>query len=134
MKAFGVQPHQGAQPLATRPLARPTPDCGPAFRDMLAQTLAASPGELRFSAHALERIEGRELTLTAEDMNRISEAVAEIARKGGREALVLTDQLALIVSVPNRTVITALPRDESGERVFTNIDSAAVLPDPAVKG
>ena len=129
MTDFSVQPDKGVQPLPARPLARQAPSTGPAFRDVLAETLRASQGELRFSAHALERIEGRDLALTSEDMTRISEAVSEIARKGGREALVLTDRLALIVSVPNRTVITALPRGESGERVFTNIDSAAILSD-----
>jgi len=34
------------------------------------------------------------------------------------------DDTAMVVSVKNRTVITALAKDQARENVFTNIDSA----------
>jgi len=37
------------------------------------------------------------------------------------------DRAALVVSVPNRTVITAVARDDMKENIFTNIDSAVLL-------
>ena len=49
-----------------------------------------------------------------------------LAAKGARESLVLMDGLALVVSVANRTVITAVGTDRMTDQIFTNIDSAAV--------
>ena len=34
--------------------------------------------------------------------------------------------VAFVVSVPNRTVITAVDRDHMKQQVFTNIDSAVI--------
>jgi len=39
---------------------------------------------------------------------------------------VLVDGLALIVSVPNRVVITAVDGADARDGVFTNIDSAVI--------
>ena len=38
----------------------------------------------------------------------------------------LVDRVAMVVAVRNRTVVTALPHDEAGPAVFTNIDSAVI--------
>ncbi|MCL5028269.1 MAG: hypothetical protein M1480_04510 [Bacteroidetes bacterium] len=35
----------------------------------------------------------------------------------------MMNNTAFIVNIPNRTVVTALPVDESNENIFTNIDS-----------
>lgn len=83
--------------------------------------------ELRFSQHALARLQGREIELSPADLDRLKGAVALAAAKGARESLVLIDDLALVVSVANRTVITALKGAEKRERVFTNIDSAVIV-------
>ena len=34
--------------------------------------------------------------------------------------------VAMIVAVPERTVVTAMPTDQAGQGVFTNIDAAVV--------
>ena len=87
---------------------------------------------VRFSAHALGRLESRNIQFSAESMGRLSEAVDRAEAKGAREALVLmpgaerTDDLALVVSVKNRTVITAMDGNSIQDNVFTNIDSAVV--------
>jgi flagellar operon protein len=52
--------------------------------------------------------------------------VDKLAAKGGREAIVMLDTLAVVVSVTNRTVITAVDQDGMKDQVFTNIDSAAI--------
>jgi flagellar operon protein len=52
--------------------------------------------------------------------------VDRAAAKGSRDSLVLLDQTAMVVSVKNRTVITALGRDQARDNVFTNIDSAVI--------
>jgi flagellar operon protein len=82
---------------------------------------------LKFSAHAQERLASRGIKLQAEDLARIQQGVAKAAEKGSRESLVIKDGLALVVSVTNRTVITAIDMASSKENVFTNIDTAVVV-------
>ena len=47
--------------------------------------------------------------------------------KGIRESLVLVDQLAFIVNIPNNTVVTAMQQNETDENIFTNIDGAVII-------
>jgi flagellar operon protein len=82
--------------------------------------------ELKFSAHALKRLESRKISLNGNDLDRLKEAVNRADAKGAKESLILMDQLALVVSVRNRTVITAVDGDSMKENVFTNIDSAVI--------
>jgi flagellar operon protein len=81
---------------------------------------------LRFSAHALSRLAERDLRVGPADQTRIEGAVARAAGKGSRDALVLMDDVALIVSVKNRTVVTAMGREQLKENVVTNIDSTVL--------
>jgi flagellar operon protein len=97
------------------------------FADVLGQQME-SAGRVKFSAHAQRRLDSREITLTGNDRVRLDNAVNQLAQKGSKESLVLMDQMALLVSVPNRTVITVVPQSEAGSSVFTHIDSAVVLP------
>lgn len=53
--------------------------------------------------------------------------VEKAAAKGAKESLVLVDNAALVVSIKNRTVITAVDKDSLKDNVFTNIDSAVVV-------
>lgn len=85
-------------------------------------------GEVRFSAHAQSRLESRKIALSSEELTKIDQAVEQAAAKGARESLLVMDRVALVVNVPNRTVITALATGETENSVFTNIDSAVVVP------
>ena len=58
-------------------------------------------------------------------MDRLSTAVDEASERGSQETLILMDGVAFVVSVPNRTVITA--HKGAGDRGYTNIDSTIVL-------
>jgi flagellar operon protein len=82
---------------------------------------------IKFSGHALERLQKNNITLSPQDMERLSEAVEKAETKGSRESLVLMDDLALIVSIKNHTVITAIDGQRLKENVFTNIDSAVII-------
>ena len=79
--------------------------------------------KLKFSNHALKRLENRNIQLTETDMNKIQNAVQKAEMKGSKDSLVMMNNTAFIVNIPNRTVVTALPVEESSENVFTNIDS-----------
>lgn len=83
-------------------------------------------GELRFSKHALERVQRRGIPLDQATLGRLQSGVGRIAAKGARDSLVLVDGTAFVVSVPNRTVITAVGAAQMRDQVFTNIDSAVI--------
>ncbi|KKM12432.1 hypothetical protein SY88_04085 [Clostridiales bacterium PH28_bin88] len=95
------------------------------FQTVLEQELKAQP--LKFSQHARQRMATRRIALTAGDLERLGTAVDKAAQKGARESLILMDDLALIVSVANRTVVTAVDGAGIKENVFTNIDSAVII-------
>lgn len=100
---------------------------GPSFADLLRQAQSTEqPGALKFSAHAQTRIQSRQIQLGPAEMERVQNAVQKAAGKGSKESLVLLDQTALVVSVPNRTVITVVDKDNLKQNVFTNIDSAVI--------
>jgi flagellar operon protein len=107
------------------PATRPVQQAGGAsFGAVLANKLGSQP--LKFSGHALQRIEQRGINLDPTTMSRLQGGVDRATTKGCRNSLVLVDQNAFVVSVPNRTVITAVDRDHMKEQVFTNIDSALI--------
>lgn len=79
---------------------------------------------LRFSRHARERMDRSSGVLSTDDLSRLEEGVRRAAIKGAREAVVIMPGWAFIVSVPDRTVITAIEEGRMAERVFTGIDAA----------
>ena len=80
--------------------------------------------ELRFSKHANERLANRNIDLTEEQKERLKEGVNRASSKGIRDSLVMVDNMAFIVNVTNRTVITAVGNGD--DKIFTNIDGAVV--------
>ncbi|ARJ40037.1 flagellar protein [Sporosarcina sp. P21c] len=88
---------------------------------------ATRPEKLKISKHANDRLQERGIQMTDAEWAHISEKVDEAKRKGIRESLVLTDQVALIVSAKNSTVITAMNRMEAKDQLFTNIDGTILL-------
>jgi flagellar operon protein len=99
---------------------------GGADFDAVLREKLADGAELRFSAHALRRLESHGIQVTAEEKQLIEDGVRSAAHKGARESLLVTDRFALVVSVTNRTVITARHNDDLDDGVFTNIDSAVI--------
>ncbi len=81
---------------------------------------------LSFSRHAKERLEQRRLTLSQQEISQLEQAVVELAGKGGKQSLVLLGQLAMVISIDNKKVITVVGQEHLKKGVFTNIDSAAI--------
>lgn len=96
---------------------------GPGFGEVF----DAKSREIKISAHAQARLRSRGIDLDEARMARLTEAVDRAAHKGAKESLVLMEDLAVIVSVRNRTVITAVDGASLKENVFTNIDSAVIV-------
>jgi flagellar operon protein len=106
------------------PGATPQPGPAPSFADALTQ--ADQSQQLQFSKHALARVERRGIDLDPSTLGRLSKGVQQAASKGSRDSLVLVDGTAFVVSVSNRTVITAVGSEHMKDNVFTNIDSAVI--------
>lgn len=98
----------------------------PAFEKALQKELEKGYG-LKFSAHAEKRLKERNIILAREDLAKIDKAVRQAESKGARESLIIYGDLALITSVRNKTVVTALDGKSSEDHVFTNIDSAVIV-------
>lgn len=83
--------------------------------------------DLKISAHAMDRLKERNINLTERDMTNLKTAVEKIKNKGGKEALILYNNIAFVTSVKNNTIITAVDSSSLKENVFTNIDSALII-------
>ncbi|RMF47288.1 MAG: hypothetical protein D6751_03110 [Deltaproteobacteria bacterium] len=94
------------------------------FDQLLRQKL--DTGQLKFSRHASERMQQRGLRLDPGQTTRLEQAMTRLEDKGGKDSLVLLDNLALVVSVDNSTVVTIADRQQMKENIFTNIDSAVI--------
>lgn len=81
----------------------------------------------KFSAHALSRLEQRHIQLTPNQVSEIGWAMARAREKGARQSLLVYGDLAMVASISNNTIVTALNGSEMKERVFTNIDSAVIV-------
>lgn len=112
-----------AAPSATQ-TTRPS-DTGDSFGKLLEQTVRDSQ-PIKFSAHAQNRLQHRQIALSDPQVARLEKGITSAADKGAESSLVLLDNLAFIVSVRNRTVVTALDSMQSNSHVFTQIDSAVI--------
>lgn len=79
---------------------------------------------LKFSKHANQRLESRNIDLSGEVLQRLEDGTRKAQQKGIKESLVMIDNMAFIVNVPSSTVVTAI--DENENKVFTNIDGAVI--------
>ncbi len=124
---YPIQPIQPIQPAADthKPATAKQPDqIKVPFQSILRQEL----NQVKFSQHAKDRLEQRNIKLDDTQIERLQDAVEKAAQKGARESLVLMDtNLAFVVSVRNRTVITAMDGASIKDNVFTNIDSAIFI-------
>jgi flagellar operon protein len=113
-----------AAPAPAAPATRTGPSAAPArsFQDVLADQTSG----VRFSGHAVARLERRGIELDPSTLQRLEGGVGRAAAKGSRESVVFVDDKAFVVSVRNRTVITAVDSAHMREHVFTNIDSAVI--------
>lgn len=97
-----------------------------AFQETFQRELERGQG-LKFSAHAEKRLKERNIVLAREDLAKIDKAIKQAEAKGSRESLIIYGDLALITSIKNKTVVTAMDGKSSEDHVFTNIDSAVIV-------
>jgi flagellar operon protein len=118
-----VQPGRQERPQPQKPTSGQVSDSP--FARVLDEKLPTQG--IKFSQHAQERLNSRNIVLSANDIANLEGAVNNVAQKGGKESLVLMKDAALVVSIKNRTVVTAMDRSQMQGNVFTNIDSAVII-------
>ena len=98
------------------------------FNALLTENIEPKQSVVKFSAHAEKRLQERNISLGQEDIAKISRAMQQASSKGARDSLLLYGDLALIASIKNNIVVTALDSNALKEgQVFTNIDSAVII-------
>jgi len=101
-------------------------DAAESFESVLQHELLKQT-EIKFSKHAMERLQMRNIKLSSEDIGKISSAVNKAAEKGVKETLIIMGNAAFIANVKSRTIITAAAGENLRENVFTNIDGAVII-------
>lgn len=97
------------------------------FQDALLEAMDSSrETTLKFSKHATSRLADRNIELTKEQMERLTQGTNKAGSKGIKDSLVMVDHLAFIVNIPKNTVITAMDQSQADENIFTNIDGAVI--------
>ncbi|MBW7453711.1 TIGR02530 family flagellar biosynthesis protein [Paenibacillus sepulcri] len=91
------------------------------FKDVLDRNV------LKFSHHAQQRMEQRGISFKPETLTKIVNAIDQAATKGAKDSLVVYRDIAMIVNIPSRTVVTALDGSSLQGNVFTQIDSAVIV-------
>lgn len=99
------------------------PEFGTRFKEIFKGEIE----KLRFSNHALKRMEEREVKLSEDDVKLLNDALFRAEQKNTKDVLILLRDVAFIVNVKNRTVITVVDSDSLKEHVFTNIDGAVII-------
>jgi flagellar operon protein len=118
-----IRPGRIDRPQQSKPVSGATVNSP--FAQVLDQKIPNQ--SVKFSQHAQDRLRARNITFSASDIASLEGAVNSVAQKGGKESLVMMGDSALVVSVKNRTVVTALDRTQMRGNVFTNIDSAVII-------
>ena len=119
--------------LTTTGIQRPSQPAGssrvPSKQEDFATTLTRETERqesLRISLHAQKRLNSSQVKLTESDLERIDGAVVRATEKGSNQSLIMLDNLALVVSIKNKVVITAVDEARTTEGIFTNIDSVVI--------
>lgn len=84
-----------------------------------------SQSSVMFSKHASMRLNSRNLELSSSQIKRVEDGIKRAEEKGIKDSLVLVDNIALLVNIKNKTVVTAI--DNNSEKIYTNIDGAVIV-------
>jgi len=96
------------------------------FAKVFQEKLKAN-NEVKFSKHAQNRLVSRDINLSDKDLNQLLTGVKKAEEKGAKDSLIMVNNIAYVVSIQNKTVVTAVDNSSMDERIFTNIDSAVFM-------
>lgn len=82
---------------------------------------------LKFSKHAVEQIDKREINISVEEYSKIRNGFIKSKEKGSRESLFIINGKGFLVSVKNNVIITCFKKEDLKENIITNIDSVYIV-------
>jgi len=81
---------------------------------------------LKVSSHAQERIKTRNIEMSQKRLDTLGEVADEAGKKGAKNTLAMFGTDAFILSVKDKTIVTAMKEEEMESRFFSNIDSVYI--------
>lgn len=111
---------------STKPKVSKSSDSKKDFNQVL-QSIQGKDSEIKFSKHATERLNSRDMNLSTEEMSRLKMAFNKAESKGVKDALFLMDDKAFIANIHNKTIITTVSKEQLKNNIFTNIDGAVII-------
>ena len=94
------------------------------FQNILESKQKEKDTTVKFSKHANERLQNRNIALSQEQLKRLNDGVDQAREKNIKESLVMVDDVSFIVNITNNTVVTAM--GEAEKTIFTNIDGVVI--------
>lgn len=95
------------------------------FNDILQNEINKSNENYTLSKHAANRL--KEINFTEADMKEIGKGFKIAEEKGAKNSVMIYKDVALVASIENRTLITAVEKERAKDNVFTNVDSVVIL-------
>ncbi|MFA9399381.1 MAG: TIGR02530 family flagellar biosynthesis protein [Clostridiaceae bacterium] len=96
------------------------------FKDTLTKELGKND-QFVISNHAAKRLNSRNISFNENDMKNINEGINLAKEKGSQDCVILYKDIALVTSIENRTVVTAVDKSVGDKNIFTNIDSVVLI-------
>ena len=94
------------------------------FKDVLDSVKGKDEG-FTVSKHAALRL--NEINFTEKDMKQIEKGFKIAKDKNSKNTVMLYKDVAIIASVENKTIITAVDKERAKDNIFTNVDSVVIL-------
>ena len=94
------------------------------FRDVL-KDVKNQQERFTVSKHAPQRL--NEINFTEDDMNKIEKGFQIAKEKNSKNTVMIYKDVALIASVENKTLITAIEKERAKDNIFTIVDSVVIL-------
>ncbi|MGL5978945.1 MAG: TIGR02530 family flagellar biosynthesis protein [Erysipelotrichaceae bacterium] len=112
--------------IQTQPITQKNTETASDFEAILKHRIQQN-SDIAFSKHAIARVQERQIDLGDNMLERLNQGVALASAKGLQQSLILVDQTAFVVNVPNNKVITTMSDDALKGNVFTNIDGTVII-------
>lgn len=119
-----MNPIDGVSPL-NPPLTAPAKGTvAPGFRELVNQ----AQGQVTFSRHAAQRLQERQIRLSAQHLSLLSQAMSQARSAGSNTAAVVMEPGIFIVAPGSNTVITTVaPKSESPMQVISHVDTLVLV-------
>ncbi|ATD54640.1 TIGR02530 family flagellar biosynthesis protein [Clostridium chauvoei] len=111
-------------PTSTNLITTKKSGVGNSFKDVLNEKIDKEDG-YKLSKHAAERL--KLINFNNQDMKAIEKGFEIAENKGCKNSVMLYKDIALIASIENKTIITAVEKERAKDNVFTNVDSVVIL-------